>query len=305
MFFCGFFCYYLYKYYILIGIAHHRTGRQSGMKKDAIPLVTNRQDHAKQGFSEKALRVLGEFPEMIVSSKMNSDFIVDEALSQIGLLYDASRVYVMLDEKDGKYLRNTHEWVNNRIGPSMFSWPLYDYEYDIPSLKQLLEDNNVFFGEIDTIPQDLRTVLGKQGVLSFIIAPLMRNASRIGLLGMDFCEERRKIEPLQAEVLRYFARLVSITLERKHLHMMRSKLIRIRECIQAIEPFIEKSAFDECEALTNPSKPTTLLDAERRIITETLELYNGNKLKTAKHLGLTWPSLDRRCKKLGIEARRK
>jgi transcriptional regulator with GAF, ATPase, and Fis domain len=48
----------------------------------------------------------------------------------------------------------------------------------------------------------------------------------------------------------------------------------------------------------------TLLDTERSLIIETLALYNGNKLKAAKHLGLTWPSLDRRCKKLGIEVRK-
>lgn len=275
------------------------------MKKDATPMVRDNYSTTGYGFAEKALQILGEFPELIVSSRMNSDYVIDAALSRIGKLYDASRVYVMLDEKDGKYLRNTHEWVNSKIGPAMFSWPLYDYEYDIPSLKKIIHENDVYFGNTDDTPKDLNMVLTKQGVLSFILAALTQDGTRIGLVGVDFCEDQRKIEPLHAEVLRYFSRLVSLTLERKHLQIMRSKLMNIRESIQAIEPFISQNVTEECEATANPSKPTTLMDAERRIITETLELYNGNKLKTAKHLGLTWPSLDRRCKKLGIEARRK
>lgn len=275
------------------------------MKKDATPVVEDNHTYTGQGFAEKALQVLGEFPEMIISSRMNSDYVIDEALLRIGTLYDASRVYVILDEKDGKYLRNTHEWVNSRIGPAMFSWPLYDYEYDIPSLKKIINENDVYFGNTSELPADLNTVLTKQGVLSFILASLIRDGTRIGLVGMDFCESTKEITPLQAEVLRYFARMISITLERKQLQIMRTKLMNIRECIQTIEPFIALNAADESDATLNPAKPTTLLDAERRIITETLELYNGNKLKTAKHLGLTWPSLDRRCKKLGIEARKK
>lgn len=275
------------------------------MKKDPTTAAAENRPHVEHGFSERAIRTLGELPELIVSSRMNSDYILDEALSRIGVLYDASRVYIMLDEKDGKYLRNTHEWVNDRIGPAMFSWPLYDYEYDIPSLKKIMAENNVFFGSTVDMPKDLNNVLTKQGVEAFILAPLIRDGNKIGLIGLDFCEEKPEIIELHADVLGYFAGLLSMTLERKQYQIMRAKLATIRDCMQIMDPYIEQSDEAESETQTASPKPTTLLDAERKIITETLELYNGNKLKTAKHLGLTWPSLDRRCKKLGIEARRK
>lgn len=275
------------------------------MKKEATLKGDDHLVNAQDGFAEKALRIVGELPDLIVSSGMNSDYVIDEALSRIGALFDASRVYVMLDEKDGKYLRNTHEWVNEVIGPVMFSWPLYDYEYDIPSLKRIIAENEVFSGNTADMPQDLNNVLNKQGVLSFVMATLIRDGNRIGIVGMDFCESPRVLVSQHHEVLRYLAGLISMALERKQYHIMRAKLNTIRDCIQSLEPYIETGDGDETDTASRPSKPTTLLDAERRIIIETLELYNGNKLKTAKHLGLTWPSLDRRCKKLGIEARRK
>lgn len=261
--------------------------------------------HRDEGTADKALRVLGGLPELIVSSGMNSDYIIDEMLSRVGVLIAASRAYVMVDEKDGKYLRNTHEWVNDRIGPAMFSWPLYDYEYDIPSLKKILAESDLFCGDAADMPQDMHNVLRKQGVVSFIIAPLIRDGTRIGIVGMDYCEKPCRFDGRHTEILRCLAGLISMTLERKQYQIMRSKVNTIRDCVHAMEPYIDQAGPDDAEDSPRPAKPTTLLDAERRIIIETLELYNGNKLKTAKHLGLTWPSLDRRCKKLGIEARRK
>lgn len=277
------------------------------MKKDATSRGEAESVVIKGGFADNALRVIGELPDLIVSSGMNSDYVIDEALARIGSLFEASRVYVMLDEKDGKYLRNTHEWVNGSIGPAMFSWPLYDYEYDLPSLKKIINDNAIFYGDAAGMPQDLNNVLAKQGVLSCILAPLIRDRNRIGLVGMDFCEQAVVFSQQHIDVLKYLAGLISITIERKQFHLMRAKLNTIKDCIQALEPYIETSLTDEDEADVSPrpTRPTTLMDVERRTIIETLELYNGNKLKTAKHLGLTWPSLDRRCKKLGIEARRK
>lgn len=276
------------------------------MKKD----VTTHNDATllkdRSEFAEKALQVIGKLPALILSSGGNVDFAIDEALARVGALFNSSRVYVMLDEKDGKYLRNTHEWVNQKTGPVMFSWPLYDYEYDLPSLKKIISEHDVYLGHARNMPDDLSRVLGKQGVLSFIVAPIKRDETRIGLVGMDFCESECDCPAEFVDILHYLSGLVALALERKHFQVMRGKLSVIRDSVCDLEPLLEGMSEEESPSSGGrQSKPTTLLDAERRIIIETLELYNGNKLKTAKHLGLTWPSLDRRCKKLGIEVRRR
>lgn len=277
------------------------------MKNDATFFGTAERTTIHNDFATKALHAIGEIPELIVSSGLNSDYCIDEILSRAGALFQASRAYVMLDEKDGKYLRNTHEWVNDSIGPAMFSWPLYDYEYDIPSLKTIIAESDIFYGNTINMPQDLNNVLTKQGVISIIMAPLIRDRVRFGLLGLDFCAHGQEFTIQHANTLKHIAGLLSITLERKQFQVIRNKLHTIRDCVHTLEPYIETANDEEIDDISSPvtTRPTTLSDAVRRIIVETLELYNGNKLKAAKHLGLTWPSLDRRCKKLGIEARRK
>ena len=274
------------------------------MKKECAAKTYDNAPFGKMEFMENALATMGEIPALILSSGNNVDFAIDESLAKIGALFSASRVYVMLDEKDGRYLRNTHEWVSGKIGPAMFSWPLYDYDHDIPSLKTIIAQNKLFFAHSRELPSDLNHVMSKQGVMTVIIASITRDQNRIGLIGVDFCEAECEYCNEFSYVLPYFASLIGLALERKQFQLLRSKLANIRETILPLEQYLDGHQTDE-PAPSRSTKPTTLLDAERRIIVETLELYNGNKLKTAKHLGLTWPSLDRRCKKLGIDVKRR
>lgn len=274
------------------------------MKKEDTPKDTVELSGDRAAFTEKALCLLCELPALVISSGTNLDYAIDTCLARVGTLFSASRAYVMLDEKDGKYLRNTHEWVNQKTGSVMFSWPLYDYEYDIPSLKTIISEHDVFCGNTRDVPDDLGKVLVKQGVQSFVISPVFRDDKKIGIVGMDFCDRECPLSAEFSDVLYNLAGLISLVLDRKQYHAMRCKLNTIKTCVDELGPLIDGQIQDD-GVVARPNKPTTLLDAQRRIIIETLELYNGNKLKTAKHLGLTWPSLDRRCKKLGIEVRRR
>lgn len=255
--------------------------------------------------ANKLLQTMSEFPALLLGSGKNSDLAIDQALAHAGALFSASRVYVMLDEKDGRYLRNAHEWVNQHNGPSVFSWPLYDYEYDIPSMKGFLEANPFFAGHVRDMPDDLRNAFHKQNVKSIVISAIVKSGTRIGLIGVDFCEDEKALDHEHRFVIQYLAGMVALALERKQYYGLCSKLAAIRNTISDLDPLFDGVDQEAVVCSPQPSKPTTLLDAERRIIIETLELYNGNKLKSAKHLGLTWPSLDRRCKKLGIEVRRR
>lgn len=260
----------------------------------------------KEGIAENALAMISQLPAILLNSSANMDYAIDEVLAKTGGLCDASRAYVMLEEKDGKYLRNTHEWVGQKTGPAMFSWPLYDYEYEISTLKQIITEHEFFFAHTRDVAVELAGVLTKQGIFSFCVAPITCRNKRIGLIGMDFCETERECRPDFMPVLRNASGLIALAIECKHSQTMRTKLVSIRKCIADIDPLLASHPCEDAnDTLPRPAKPTTLLDAERRIIIETLELYSGNKLKTAKHLGLTWPSLDRRCKKLGIEVRRR
>ncbi len=275
------------------------------MKKESTPHQGNTSAGNEDIFARQALQVVNSLPSLLLDSGMNPDYAIDESLARVGRLFGASRAYVMLDEKGGKYLRNTHEWVNESIGPTMFSWPLYDYEYDIPSMKNIITENQVFFGHTKDMPQDLLHVLGKQGVASFILSPILRDGKRSGLVGLDFCTGECNDPGEHTNIVINLAGVVALALERKQYQTLRKKIYTICNTLSDIELGHMDEQGEDLTSPPQPGKPSTLIDVERRYIIETLELYNGNKLKAAKHLGLTWPSLDRRCKKLGIVARRK
>ncbi|MCD8139026.1 MAG: hypothetical protein LUE17_04470 [Planctomycetaceae bacterium] len=252
-----------------------------------------------------ALEVLGMLPSLLVNATGTVDACIEAMLERVGTLLNGSRSFVMLDEKDGKYLRNTHEWVNPDSGIVMYSWPLYDYEYDIPSMRRILETSEIYFGRTRDIPEDMNHILVKQGVASLLIAPVRRDGVRIGLAGVAFRDPAYSPQPESRPVVLALAGLVGLALEKKAYSLLRGKFSIIQKCVAEVGPYLGDGDKEEESLDARAAKPTTLLDAERRIIIETLELYNGNKLKTAKHLGLTWPSLDRRCKRLGIEVRRR
>ena len=245
------------------------------------------------------LRLLSELPSNLMYGGMDLDITINQALHNIGSTLDVSRAYVMLDERDGRYLRNTHEWVQDSVAPAVHSWPLHDYEYDIPSLKPLLENKSVFAGNTKDLPKDLNLVLAKQDVVSFMFSPMLRDGNWVGLVGLDFCRGERRWTEEEEHVLRIIADLICIALERK-------QYLTIRKKLDNINVILSETAYVDDNVRVHPvaGKPMSLKEYERRIVKETLELYHGNKLRAAKHLGLTWPAMDRRCKKLGINVKK-
>jgi Transcriptional regulator containing GAF, AAA-type ATPase, and DNA binding domains len=252
---------------------------------------------------KETIAFFAETSDIAIKSGINTESAINATLEKLGKLTNASRCCVFLDEKDGAYFRNSYGWVNPNTGAPMFTWGLFDYEYDLPSLKAILESNAPFFGHTDDLPNDMQALFSKYRVRTILLTPLFRDGNRIGFMGIDFCDA---ICPHIAEyipVIHHAGSLVSIVLERKQHQIVLAKLNQIRHVVIDAETTINEHGPDDAGQPAT-QRAVTLQDAERRIIIETLEMYNGNKLKAAKHLGLTWPSLDRRCKKMGIDVRK-
>ena len=263
-------------------------------------------------FLKKALRFMANLPELLLpdgpashsshradASHAMTDAGINAALAGIGILLGVSRAYLMLDEADGRHLRNTHEWVADAIGPAMHSWPLYDYEKDLPSMKPLMAGKAFFAGHTRDMPPDLFKVLSMQAVDSVLFVPLLQDGAWIGHMGFDSCGREREWREEEIVMLRHLARLAAVALERRGHLEAQARLARIRAVLEQGEETPRRKA-----APPAPEKPESLQAVEYRLITETLNLHHGNRLRTAKHLGLTWAQLDRRCKKLGIAVKK-
>lgn len=267
-------------------------------------------------FLKKSLRFLADLPALLLPDGPaprsgadphtapttltdEADRAINAALAATGELLGVSRVYVMQDEEEGRYLRNTHEWADGKIGPAMYSWPLHNYERDLPSLKPLMAGKDFFHIHTKDSPPDLKRVLTMQAVHSVLLVPLLQGGEWIGLAGFDNCGQERDWREEEIAILRGLARLVAVALERSGYHAAQKRLDRIRKVLDESEAGARKKAVPQV-----PENPESLQAAERRLILETLALYQGNRLRAAKHLGLKWAALDRRCKKLGIEVKK-
>ena len=258
-------------------------------------------------FQKRALRFMADlsgllFPGETENPAAATDEGLNAALAETGTLLGVSRAYVMLDEADGRYLRNTHEWVDGKIGPAMHSWPLHEYAKDIPSLKPLMVGREFFSGHTRDLPRDLEMTLSKQSVHSVLLVPLLQEGSWIGLAGLDSCGRERDWREEETAILRRLARLVVVALERRDYLSIRWKYARIREVLA--EDQQEAPEWRE-RTLFLPDNDLSLLDIERRTILNALELFQGNRMQAARHLGLTWNALNRRCKKLRIEVKKR
>ena len=277
-------------------------------------------------FCKKVMRLMGLMPELL-SGEYGSlrepsahhlsdpaailDAGINAALAEIGALLGVSRAYVMLDEHDGRYLRNTHEWVDGKIGPAMFSWPLHSYERDLPSLKPLMAGKDFFAAHTVELPSDLKRVMSMQSVDSLLLIPLLRGGIWIGLVGFDSCGVQRIWREEEIIILKHLAQWVGFFLERlkyaEAFHTVNAMRELLGEGISSVSSDPSNSPVlivrDVAKKTEVQDDAISLLEAERRLIVETLTRYNGNKTHAAQHLGIKWAALDRRCKKLGIEVK--
>lgn len=266
--------------------------RRRARKPRPLPLTSNPEQ------LKKALALMTETLGTAADEDVTANAAITVMLEAVGDFLGVSRVYVMLDEKDGRYLRNTHEWVNHGTGPAMSSWPLHDYERDLPSLKPLLRAKLFLAAHSKDLPSDLERTLHKQGVESVLLVPLLRDGRWIGVTGCDNCGKRRRWNEVEILLMRHLAQTVMFTLERGERADLRYALDRVR---QALEGGAQEKPDEVRPPRAAETEAVTLNEAERRLISECLHRCRGNKQRAAAQLGLTWAALNRRCKKLNIE----
>lgn len=270
------------------------------MSKERTQKVVEVNQTDTAGQIEKALALFAEIPSIMMLTSTESFEAIKTLLAKVGEFLGVSRVTVMLDEKNGKYLRSTYEWIDRQLNAAAFGWPLYDYD-DIPSLKPLLEGKDAIGCQLREMPNDMQNVLSRQGIDSTLLAPLRKDGEWIGVMSCDMTGGERAWTDLDRTVARAAADTVVFMMERANYQAVAKKLEAVYAVLTDTPRVREYTRAVEAAPPADPAKPMTLKEAEKRIIRETLEMYHGNKLRTAKHLGLTWPALDRRCKKLGIK----
>ncbi len=258
-------------------------------------------NEAGNGFAQRAFGFMAGLPVLLLGGDGRAQATgaaIHEALGRLGVLLGVSRAYVMLDDREGRYMRNTHEWVSDDTEPAMYTWPLYEHARDIPTLKPMLEENDVVASHTRDLPEDQQRALRVQSVDSVLLVSIRRQGRWIGLLGVDMCGRERIWDEEEIALMRFAAPLVDIRLER-------DRYVAMREMLEGLRVFLN----DTCDPDPNVTDPRqrpreTLEEAERRIIADALEACDGNIQQAAIHLGLSWYAMKRRCKQYGFKGKR-
>lgn len=254
-------------------------------------------------FLMRTANIMSELPTILLLRGNDTSVAIDSAFARVGELLAVSRVYMMNEKKDGRYLKNCNEWLNTEIAGTISVMPQHDLQHELPSLAPLMHKKHVFGEHARNLPQDLKILWNhKRAAESVLLAPMHKDDDWIGLVGFDSCGQERDWIRIEEAILRMLADLITAAFEHQEIQAMRKKMSVIRNIIVNDQ----QTPWDEAlEDMLIKNQPVSLREFERRFITKILEMYNGNKLRAAKHLDLTWPALDRRCKKLGISVKRK
>ena len=150
------------------------------------------KDNLKQKL--KTEKIISEISSRFIGF-FHLDDAINDSLLKIGKLRKASRVYVFLLSKDGKFMDNTHEWCAHGVTPqinslkhipvSIFPWWMSKLEN-----QEIIKINNV-----DKMPLEAaaeKEILKIQDIKSLLVFPINIQDKLRGFVGFDFTEKIRK-----------------------------------------------------------------------------------------------------------------
>jgi PAS domain S-box-containing protein len=200
--------------------------------------------------------LLGQYKILArISSYFIGDFVLDQslhnALSDIGKMAGADKVYIYRIHHKAKLAHITHEWLNpdaTEISGSAHSFSLENFGWFIG---QLNGPESIFIGDISKLPREAvneKKVLSKQGVKSLSAFPLKIGEKLEGFIGIEYLQDRYSLPEEYFEVLKITADIIGFSLERKQ----REKSLR------KTEQLYEK-IFENTGAATVTVKPDTTI----------------------------------------------
>ena len=143
---------------------------------------------------------------------------IEMALQDLGKFYQVDRCGVFLFSPDGKQMSNTHEWCGKGVEPQinrLKNIPLKNF----PWLKaQLRRKTPVVINNLERLPAEAKNEkqeFQSREIKSLLIAPMIYNKTRIGLLELDVVKAPRRWQSQEVVLLKMIADIFTSALERK------------------------------------------------------------------------------------------
>jgi len=192
-----------------------RSNAEQGLEKEdrrlAIKLLRRRDNILKAVylFTERFLRM------------PPSDSSIAPILEKLGHAAEVSRVYIFESriKEDGTLLTGQNfRWnasgkdtQQNNPKPQAFPWMDAGFERWVERLRQ----HRLVYGHTSDFPEQERSFLAAQSIISIMVAPIFVGGHWWGIIGFDECRTKREWSSVEIEALKTAANIIGAAIQRK------------------------------------------------------------------------------------------
>ena len=171
--------------------------------------------------NEALLAGLAEATQHLLAGTSLADSDVASALACLGEAAAVDRVYIFEHESgDGRgFISQRVEWSRNGTESQINNPDLQHVPWDdiAPRWYDTFVVDGFIAGDVADFPQDERSVLDPQGILSLLVLPIWSADRLWGFVGFDMCASLRTWEPSEIALLRAMSNSLGAAIERQRL----------------------------------------------------------------------------------------
>jgi PAS domain S-box-containing protein len=146
------------------------------------------------------------------------DKAINKAITDIGILANASRSYLFLFREDNKTMDNTHEWCAKGVSPQIKNLQNIETKSTPWWMKKLQNNEIIHIEDVSKLPKEAKAekkILHAQDIKSLLVLPLHINNNLAGFIGFDNVSKTGKWEKEDLGPLRTVSEIIGNTFERK------------------------------------------------------------------------------------------
>lgn len=189
----------------------------------AINSMLDQRMKEKQDFEQKlqikvlSEKILTEYTRRFIKAKSEEvRGIIDEALSEIGSLFQVDRCYIFEFDLGNNTMSNTHEWCNEGISreiDNLQDLPIDLFPYWLEKIRHHEDINCTTLNDLPSHAVNERTILEAQGIKSIFVSPLFVETKVMGFIGFDSVNFVRTWSN-ERYSLKFLGEIISFTLDR-------------------------------------------------------------------------------------------
>lgn len=210
------------RYFILYLLMEERHSME---EKHYIEERHSTENH--KSFDEGRFYRVMNFIHALAYSSSDLDKTIQSILDVCGNMAKVSRTYVV-ERVSHSFCRNTYEWCNIGIEPMIDQLQNVDcarYHYNEIVSNSLLAD------DVCNMTGDDRAILEMQGIQSVAFMPLTYGSLKLGFMGFDDCEKKRRFSEFDLKLLKDTSSVVSSLIIRRDAQ---HKLSRTLNAMQTV-----------------------------------------------------------------------